>query len=328
MLGRKPGQSINQSRLQGQGSMPKQYRDLNSYLREIFGCRVQKITVDAGLTCPNRDGTVSSGGCVYCNPRGSGSGAHERGMSITDQLHHGIPILTRRYKASKFIAYFQSYSNTYAPLGTLRRLYDEAVAFDEIVGLSIGTRPDCISPAVLDLLQDYTRTHMIWVEYGLQSANDATLNKLNRGHDVDCFTKAVEATQGRGIKICAHVILGLPGETRDDMLATAEYLSRLNINGIKLHLLYVVKGTGMEQLYNDGRYRCIEQEAYGELVCDVLERLPAIMVIHRLTSDPHPDELVAPEWALDKNEIRKVILRILTEKDTWQGKLVEGIAKG
>ena len=307
--------------------MPKQYRDLNTYLREIFGCRVQKITVDAGLTCPNRDGTVSTGGCLYCNPRGSGSGAYDRGMTITDQLHHGIPILTRRYKASKFIAYFQSYSNTYAPVETLKRLYDEALAFKEIVGLSIGTRPDCINPAVLDLLQGYTRTHMIWVEYGLQSANNATLKKLNRGHDVDCFTNAVEATRGRGVNVCAHVILGLPGESRADMLATADYLSRLGIDGIKLHLLYVVKGTEIEHLYNEGRYRCLGPEEYAGLVCDVLERLPPDMVIQRLTSDPHPDELVAPEWALDKNEIRKIILRMLTERDTWQGKLADGIAK-
>ena len=307
--------------------MPKPYRDLNTYLRDIFGCRVQKIAVDAGLTCPNRDGAVSSGGCIYCNPRGSGSGAYERGLSITDQLHHGIPILTRRYKAGKFIAYFQSYSNTYAPIETLKRLYDEALAFSEIVGLSIGTRPDCINPAVLDLLQTYTRTHMIWVEYGLQSASDATLRYLNRGHDVDCFTKAVEATWERDIKICAHVILGLPGESRADMLATADYLRKLGIDGIKLHLLYVVRGTGMERLYNDGQYRCLGQDEYAGLVCDFLERLPSDMVVHRLTSDPHPDELIAPEWALDKNEIRKIILRMLTERNTWQGKLADSLAQ-
>jgi radical SAM protein (TIGR01212 family) len=307
--------------------MPERYRDLNTYLREKFGCRVQKITVDAGLTCPNRDGTVSTGGCLYCNPRGSGSGAHARGMTITDQLHHGIPILARRYKASKFMAYFQSYSNTYAPVETLRRLYDEALAFEEIVGLSIGTRPDCITPGVLDLLQSYTGKHMVWVEYGLQSANNTTLTRLNRGHDVACFTRAVQATRGRGVNICAHVILGLPGESRADMLATADYLADLGIDGVKLHLLYVVKGTGLEHLYNEGQYQCLEQEEYAGLVCDVLERLPADTVIQRLHSDPHPDELVAPQWALDKNEIRKIILHLLTERDTWQGKLVDGIAQ-
>jgi len=308
--------------------MSRRYRDLNSYLREKFGCRVQKITVDAGLTCPNRDGTVSTGGCLYCNPRGSGSGAHGRGMTITDQLNQGIPALTRRYKAGKFLAYFQSFSNTYAPLETLRRLYDEALAFDEVVGLSIGTRPDCINPAVLDLLQGYARKHMVWVEYGLQSANDATLQLLNRGHNVDCFTKAVQATRGRGINICAHVILGLPGESRTDMLATAEYLGGLGIDGVKLHLLYVVKGTGLERLYRQGQYRCLSLEAYAGLVCDILERLPADTVIQRLTSDPHADELIAPRWALDKNHTRKRIMHALAERDTWQGRLAQGTEQG
>lgn len=308
--------------------MTKRYRDLNSYLRNKFGCRVQKITVDAGLTCPNRDGTIATGGCLYCNPKGSGSGAYARGITITDQLRQGIPILTRRYKAKKFMAYFQSFSNTYAPIDTLKRLYDEALAVKEIVGLSIGTRPDCINPAVLELLEGYSRTHLVWIEYGLQTANDATLELLNRGHDVACFTNAVRATQGRGLKICAHVILGLPGETRADMIATADYLSDLGIDGVKLHLLYIVKGTGLERLYRSGGYRCLEQEEYAGLACDILERLPADTVIHRLTSDPHPDELVAPGWALDKNEIRKIILRQLVSRDTWQGKLTTAIRAG
>lgn len=303
--------------------MPERFRDLNAYLRQRFGCRVQKITVDAGLSCPNRDGTLATGGCLYCNPKGSGSGAHARGMTITEQLHQGIPILARRYKAKKFVAYFQSFSNTYAPVPTLKRLYEEALAVKEIVGLSIGTRPDCITAAVLDLLEGYARTHLVWIEYGLQTAKDATLKLLNRGHDVACFTDAVRASQGRGLKICAHVILGLPGETRADMIATADYLRRVGIDGVKLHLLYIIKGTGLERLYRTGGYRCLEPAEYAELVCDVLERLPADAVIHRLTSDPHPDELVAPAWALDKNETRKIIRSRLESRDTWQGKLAE-----
>ena len=307
--------------------MEQRYRDLNGYLRSTFGCRVQKITVDAGLTCPNRNGRVASGGCLYCNPKGSGSGAHARGLTITEQLRRGIPILTRRYKAKKFIAYFQAFSNTYAPVPTLKRLYDEALAMEEIVGLSIGTRPDCVNPEILALLESYASTHLVWIEYGLQSAHDATLKLLNRGHDVACFTQAVRASRNRGLKICAHVILGLPGETRADMVATADYLNALDIDGVKLHLLYVVKGTGLERLYRQGDYRCLEQEEYAELVCDVLERLPAEAVIHRLTSDPHPDELVAPTWALDKNEIRKDIKRLLESRDSWQGKMVPAEAK-
>ena len=298
----------------------KRYNDLNTYLRNIFGCRVQKITVDAGLTCPNRDGTLSHDGCIYCNSRGSGTGAHAKGLSITRQLIDGKNSLSRRYKARKFIAYFQSFSNTYAPLRDLQRFYDEALSVDDIVGLSIGTRPDCVDEAVLDLLQDYAKRHLIWIEYGLQSARDATLAYINRGHDVQCFKDAVIKTQGRGIRICAHVILGLPHETRDDMLHTAAMISRLGIDGVKLHLLYVIKGTRLEGLYLQGEFKCLEQETYVNLVCDFLERIPAEMVIQRLTGDPHYRELLAPEWSLNKSDTLNLIQRTLEKRDSWQGK--------
>ena len=207
--------------------MKLRYNNFNTYLRSLFGCRVQKITVDAGLSCPNRDGRVSSGGCIFCNARGSGTGAHSRGQTVTDQLLQGKKFLARRYKAHKFLAYFQSFSNTYAPIDTLRKLYDEALAVEDVVGLSIGTRPDCVDVPVLDLLQDYAGHHLIWLEYGLQSASDKTLELINRGHDVRCFENAVRATLNRGIKICAHVILGLPGESRRDILHTAGTISDL-----------------------------------------------------------------------------------------------------
>ncbi|MGD9053773.1 MAG: TIGR01212 family radical SAM protein, partial [Desulfobacterales bacterium] len=260
----------------------KRYTDFNTYLRHVFGCRVQKITIDAGLTCPNRDGTISTGGCIYCNSRGSGTGAHARGLSVTQQLINGKDALSRRYKAKKFIAYFQSFSNTYAPLPALQSLYAEALDVDDVVGLSIGTRPDCVDDAVLNLLQDYARHYLIWIEYGLQSASDATLAYINRGHDVRCFKDAVEKTRNRGIKICAHVILGLPHETRQDVLHTAEMLATLGIDGVKLHLLYVVKGTALETLYRQGDFKCLEQRAYVDLVCDFLERIPSGVVIQRL----------------------------------------------
>lgn len=303
--------------------MDKRYNDLNTYLRSLYGCRVQKITVDAGLTCPNRDGTVATGGCIYCNARGSGTGAMARRMSITDQLIQGKQALWRRYKAKKFLAYFQSFSNTYGPVEKLKRLYDEALAVDDIVGLSIGTRPDCVSQPVLDLLQDYTQTHLIWVEYGLQSAHDTTLERINRGHDVRCFEDSVEATAYRGIKICAHVILGLPGETRKDMLQTAEAIAKLNIDGVKLHVLYVVKGTRLEDLYRQKKLKCLEQQEYVDLVCDFLELIPRRMIIQRLTGDPHPEELLAPQWTLKKSETLRRIRDALEKRDTWQGKLFE-----
>ena len=300
--------------------MDKRYNDLNTYLRSLFGCRVQKITVDAGLSCPNRDGRVSTGGCIFCNARGSGTGAHTRGLTITDQLLQGKKSLARRYKAKKFLAYFQSFSNTYAPIDKLQKLYDEALAVEDIVGLSIGTRPDCVDLPVLELLQDYAGHHLIWIEYGLQSASDKTLELINRGHDVQCFKDAVRATLNRGIKICAHVILGLPGETRSDILQTARTISDLGIDGVKLHLLYVVKGTPLEALYRQGDYRCLEQQAYIDLVCDFLERIPPEIIIQRLTGDPHPEELVAPQWSRRKSQTLQLINDTLEERDTWQGK--------
>ena len=301
--------------------MDKRYNDLNTHLRSFFGCRVQKITVDAGLSCPNRDGRVSSGGCIFCNARGSGTGAYSRGLTITDQLLQGKKALARRYKAKKFLAYFQSFSNTYAPVDVLRKLYDEALAVEDVVGLSIGTRPDCVDSPVLELLQEYAKRHLIWVEFGLQSARDKTLAIINRGHDFQCFAGAVRFTQNRGIKICAHVIIGLPDETRRDILHTAEAVSDLRIDGIKLHLLYVVKGTPLEALYRQGNYKCLNRKEYVDLVCDFLERLPEDMVIQRLTGDPHPEELVAPQWALNKSETLRRINETLEQRDSWQGKL-------
>jgi len=186
--------------------------------------------------------------------------------------------------------------------------------------LSIGTRPDCVDETILTLLEGYTKDYLIWIEYGLQSVHDRTLTLINRGHDVDCFKGAVETTRNRGIKICTHVILGLPFEDRADMLATAKAVAAMGIDGIKIHLLYVIKGTSMEKLYLDGTYRCLDQEEYANLVCDFLELLPPDMVIQRLTGVPHPAELLAPEWSLRKNETLSLIKKILADRDSWQGK--------
>ncbi len=302
--------------------MQKRYNDFNSYLRNIFGCRVQKISIDAGLTCPNRDGTFSTEGCVYCNSRGSGTGAFTLGLTIKEQILQAKRVLARRYKAKKFIAYFQSFSNTYAPIDTLKRLYDEALKVKDVVGLSIGTRPDCVNASILNLLEEYAQSHLVWIEYGLQSANDQSLALINRGHNLQCFKDAVFATQNRGIKICAHVILGLPLEKKEHMLETAKTIAGLNIDGLKIHLLYVVKGTKLEKLYHRGEYRCLEQDEYADLVCDFLEYLPPAMVIQRLTGDPHPEELVAPKWSLKKSETLALIKNKLVSRNTCQGKLV------
>jgi radical SAM protein (TIGR01212 family) len=300
--------------------MNKRYNDLNTYFRSIFRCRVQKITIDAGLSCPNRDGKISTGGCIYCNVRGSGTGAHEKGCSVSDQIIAGKRALSKRYKAKKFIAYFQSFTNTYGSLDRLKRLYEEALSIDGVVGLSIGTRPDCMDEQVLKLIESYTKTHLIWIEYGLQSIHDKSLALVNRGHDFQCFKDIVDATLNRGIKICAHVILGLPEEKRSHMIETAKTIAKMGIDGIKIHLLYIIKGTRLEKLYRQGSYTCLDQQQYVNLVCDFLERIPRDMIIQRLTGDPHPEELIAPRWSINKAQTLSLIQETLEKRDSWQGK--------
>jgi radical SAM protein (TIGR01212 family) len=241
-------------------------------------------------------------------------------LSVTQQIERSKARIARRFKTNKLMAYFQSFSNTYAPVERLKALYDEAIAIENVVGLAVGTRPDCVGPPVLDLLEGYAKKHLIWIEYGLQSAHDRTLARINRGHDVACFEQAVSLTRNRNINICAHVILGLPGESRQEMLETADAVAAMRIDGIKLHLLYVVRGTPMEAQYREGRYRCLDQQEYAEIVCDFIERLPETMIVQRLTGDPHPEELVAPVWSLQKRETVDLIHNRFKDKNTWQGK--------
>ena len=298
------------------------YLDLNTYLRRRFGERVQKITLDAGLTCPNRDGRVGVGGCLYCNVRGSGTGAWGEGLSITRQLEEGAARLGKRYGARQFIAYFQSFTNTYAPLEHLRGLYEEALAFSGVVGLSIGTRPDYLNDAILDLLAGYARKRLVWLELGLQSAHDETLKLINRGHDVACFTQAVQAAAARGLETVAHIILGLPGEGPVQMAATARYLAGLPLQGVKIHLLYVIRGSGLERLYNIDAYQPLSEAAYVQAVVDFIELLPPHLVIHRLTGDPHPEELAAPAWCRDKARVLRLIKEEFARWGSRQGSRV------
>ena len=299
----------------------KRYRDYNSYLREIFGERVQKISLDAGLNCPNRDGTISDSGCIFCDSRGSGTGAMiNHDLSIDKQITAGRKFAEKRYKAKKFIAYFQSFTNTYAPLSRLKELYDQALRHPGMVGLSVATRPDCVDREILQLLGSYQKDYLVWIEYGLQSAHDITLSRINRGHDVACFERSAHMADGYGLNVCAHIILGLPGETPQMMMETSRFLAGLPVKGVKIHLLYVVKKTPLATLYEKGKYRCLERDEYIERVVDFLERIPSTMVIHRLTGDPIGSELVAPLWAGDKSENLNLIRERLVERDTWQGK--------
>lgn len=301
------------------------YRDYNTYLREIFGERVQKISLDAGMTCPNRDGTISSGGCIFCDGRGSGTGAmRERGESLEEQVASGIRAAEKRYGAHRFIAYFQSFSNTYAPPERLRQLYDEALSNPSMVGLSVGTRPDCVDPEIVGVLSSYTREYLVWLELGLQSAHGETLRGIRRGHDAAAFEKAARMASAGGLNVCAHVILGLPGEDRRMMRETALYLGALPVHGVKIHLLYVVRGTPLANLYERGEVRCLERGEYADLVVDFLERLPPDLVIQRLTGEVSADNLVAPLWAREKGDNLRLIRNRLEEKDTWQGKRYPG----
>lgn len=299
----------------------KRYSDYNAYLRSLFGERVQKISVDAGLTCPNRDGTLSRSGCIYCNAKGSGTGAFARGLSVSQQIEAGKIGAMKKYKARKFLAYFQSFTNTYAPVDYLKALYDEALSCDGVVGMAVGTRPDCVDKEKIDLLDAYTKDYLVWLEYGLQSAHDATLALINRGHDFKAFEAAVAlAAPKKKLNVCAHIILGLPGETRAMMLENARILGGLGVNGVKIHLLYVVRGTALDEMYGQGRYTPLEQQEYVDLVCDFLERLPKSMIIQRITGDPHADELVAPLWSARYRETFNMIQHTLEARDSYQGK--------
>lgn len=299
----------------------KKYRDFNTYLKEIFGERVQKISLDAGLGCPNRDGTISRRGCIFCDRRGSGTGALiNHGLSIAQQIAEAKDFIQKRYKANKFIAYFQSFTNTYAPVSHLKGLYDEALAQKNMLGLSVATRPDCVDREILTLLSSYQADHLVWLEYGLQSSHDKTLKLINRGHDVACFEQSVLMADEYSINICAHIILGLPGEDREMMLQTAQFLSNLPVRGVKIHLLYVVKGTPLSELYHKEGFRCLNRKEYANLVVDFLELLPPDMVIQRLTGDPIQSELEAPLWAKEKQLNLKLIRTTLERRETWQGK--------
>ncbi|MEA3432527.1 MAG: TIGR01212 family radical SAM protein [candidate division WOR-3 bacterium] len=293
----------------------KRYYTFNQFLRKRFGCKVYKLPVDAGFTCPNRDGKVGYGGCTYCyNP--SFSPPTLRGkISISNQIQLG-----KRRKQGKFLVYFQPYTNTYADVETLKKLYDEALQDKEALGLCIGTRPDCVPDEVLSLLESYTEKYHIWIEYGLQSAHDRTLRLINRGHNFAQFEDAVYRTQNRNILICVHIILGLPGETREDMLETVRILSHLPINGVKIHHLQVIENTKMAEDYREGKFNTLSFNEYLSLAVDVIELLPQNVVIQRLLGDVLDESiLVSPRWNLKKHEILSCIDKELVRRDSYQG---------
>lgn len=259
------------------------------------------------------------GGCAYCDGRGSGLRQKGALPSVSEQIAAGKALYRNLRGAAKFIAYFQTFTNTYAPVERLRALYDEALAQPDIVGLSVGTRPDCVDDDVLSLLEGYAKRSHVWVEYGLQSIHDRTLERINRGHDAAAFIAAVRKTAGRGIFICAHIILGLPGETRADMLETAKAVAALPVDGIKIHSLLALRGTEVGRLCEEGKISLMSQEDYVSAVCDVLELLPPSVVVQRLTAEGYRDICLGPDWAQNKLKVLNAIDREMEKRDTGQG---------
>jgi len=298
----------------------RRYYPFSQFLRERFGCKVYKLPVDAGFTCPNRDGKIGYGGCTYCyNPSFSPSILLQK-SSISLQVKYRKALLKRKGKVNKFLVYFQSYTNTYAKVRILKRLYDEAIQDKDVIGFCIGTRPACVPDEVLALIESYAQDYHIWLEYGLQSMHNETLLRIRRGHNFAQFEDAVKRTQGRNIFICVHIILGLPGEAKEDILETARALARMGIDGIKLHHLQVVKKTELVRDLQRGEFKVLSSEEYIKLVCDVLELLPARITIQRLVGEVLQDEmLVAPRWNLNKHKILSAIDQELIDRGSFQG---------
>jgi uncharacterized protein len=298
----------------------KRYYDLKSYWVNRFGCRVHKLPIDAGFTCPNRDGSVAAGGCIYCDGRGSALRQAGPLPSVGDQIRRGKAFYKQHPKAEKFIAYFQTFTNTYAPAEKLRALYDEALAVEDVIGLSIGTRPDCVPDETLALIRSYAERSHVWLEFGLQSIHDRTLERINRGHDAATFRDAVRRASGGPILICVHIIVGLPGETREEILETAKAIAELPVQGIKIHSLLALEGTELGGRYQRGEVTLMTREAYVSTVCDILEILPPGMVIQRLTADGYREIFLGPAWAGNKLAVLNAIDRELEKRDSWQGK--------
>lgn len=277
-----------------------------------------KITLDAGFSCPNRDGTISTGGCIFCDDGGSFSQAHSNLLSIEEQVKVGAKTLHDRFKAEKFMAYFQAYSNTYKPTNELEKIYKSSLTHPDIVGLSIGTRPDCVDEDKLNLISDISKDYYTWIEYGLQSIHNKTLKKINRGHDYDCFLRAYEKTKEKEINVCVHVIFGL-WETREEILQTAKELSRLEVDGVKIHMLCALKDTKLAKLYEVKDIDFMSEEEYVDLVCDFLEILPPKTTIHRLAGNGLKKNLIAPRWLGAKLDCLNKIDKEFIRRNSYQG---------
>ncbi|MBN1989711.1 MAG: TIGR01212 family radical SAM protein [Bacteroidales bacterium] len=306
----------------------RRFNSYSGYFKRIFGGRIQKLTIDAGFSCPNRDGSLSVGGCTFCNNDAFNPSYCESVKSITQQIEEGIEFHAVRYRrADRYLAYFQAYSNTHAPLERLKQIYDEALAHPRVIGVVIGTRPDCVDADKLNYIQSLAQKHYVAVEYGLESTYNSTLERINRGHSYEKSVWAIQETAKRGIKVGAHIIFGLPGETREMMMSQAQTLSQLPLDTIKFHQLQIIKGTIMEQEYlqNPNEFKLFAMDEYLDFMADFLERFNPNIVVERFTGEAPPRFLATPSWGrLRTDQVLQLFEKRLLERDTYQGRLWKG----
>lgn len=301
---------------------PQLYNDYGSWIRSLFSFRVQKISIDGGFSCPNRDGTVSAGGCTFCDNRTFNPSYCDPAKSIREQIQTGKDFFARKYPTMRYLAYFQAYSNTYAPLDTLRRRYEEALSQDGVVGIVIGTRPDCVTEETLDYLEELSRRTFVIVEYGIESVDNATLKRINRGHTFECSRDAIIATHERGILTGGHIILGLPGETAEDNIRQAAEISALPLDILKLHQLQIIRGTQLAEDYLSKPFKLYTAYEYIDVCIRYIERLRKDLVLERFVSQSPADMLIAPKWGIKNHEFTDRLVNELKRRRTWQGRLL------
>lgn len=297
------------------------YYSLNDYLKQTFGEKVYRLSLNGGMTCPNRDGTLDSRGCIFCSAGGSGDFAASPSLSVTEQIEQAKEMIQKKSSCKKFIAYFQAYTNTYAPVPYLKKLFTEAINHPDIVAISIGTRCDCLDDDVLELLCELNQIKPVWVELGLQSIHNETLTRIRSGFTYEQYLHAVTSLKEKHITVITHLILGLPGETKEMMLASVDAVAALPCDGIKLQLLHVLKNTDLASLYESDPFPVFSLEDYCDFIVTCVEHLPPKMVVHRLTGDGPRSLLIAPLWSTDKKRVLNTIQKRFRERDTWQGKL-------
>ncbi len=314
---------LNQSSGFEYASDNKRYHTWNYHLRNHFGHKVFKVALDGGFDCPNRDGTVAHGGCTFCSAAGSGDFAGNRADDLVTQFHTIKQKMHKKWKDGKYMAYFQAYTNTHAPLDVLKEKFESVLNQEDVVGLSIATRPDCLPDDVVEYLAELNERTYLWVELGLQTVHERTALLINRAHDYQCYVDGVKKLRKHGIRICSHIINGLPLENEEMMMETARSVAQLDVQGIKIHLLHLLKGTPMVKQYEKGKLEFLTQEEYVKLVCDQLEIIPPEMIVHRITGDGPIDLMIGPMWSVNKWDVLNSIDAELKRRNSYQGKFYQ-----